>query len=116
MGAIKVKGFAQAEVIKQRGEAEADAMKAKAEAWKQYSQGAFIDMILQQLPEIAQQIAQPLSKTEKIVMISNGNDQGSGAQRLTKEITTMVSEVPAVAQSLTGIDIKEAISKMAGGR
>jgi len=114
--AIKVKGFAQAEVIKQRGEAEADAMKAKAEAWKQYSQGAFIDMILQQLPEIAQQIAQPLSKTEKIVMISNGNDQGSGAQRLTKEITTMVSEVPAVAQSLTGIDIKEAISKMAGGR
>jgi len=107
-----VVGAAQADITRQKGEAEAAAMTAKASAWKQYSQGAYIDMILQQLPEIAMQIAQPLAKTEKIVMISNG-PEGSGAGKLTREITTMVSELPAVAEGLTGIDIKKAISGMA---
>lgn len=107
----KVVGTAQANITQAKGEAEAMAMKAKAGAWKEYSQGAYIDMILQQLPEIAMQIAQPLAKTEKIVMISNG-PEGSGAGKLTKEITQMVSELPAVAEGLTGIDIKSAIAGM----
>merc|ERR1711907_171697 len=105
-------GNAQADVIRLKGLAEAEAMTAKAAAWKEYSQGAYIDMILQQLPEIASQIAQPLAKTEKIIMISNG-PEGSGAGKLTREITTMVSELPAVAEGLTGIDIKQAIKGMA---
>jgi len=105
-------GNAQADVIRLKGLAEAEAMTAKAAAWKEYSQGAYIDMILQQLPEIASQIAQPLAKTEKIIMISNG-PEGSGAGKLTKEITQMVAELPAVAEGLTGIDIKQAIKGMA---
>merc|ERR1712159_706211 len=94
------------------GVCEAEAMTQKAGAWKEYTQGAYIDMIVQQLPEIASQIAQPLAKTEKIVMISNG-PEGSGAGKLTREITQMVAELPAVAEGLTGIDIKKAISGMA---
>lgn len=113
--ATKVQGEAQAEVIEKKGLAEAKAMEAKAAAWAQYTQGAYIDMILQQLPEIADRIAKPLSKTEKIVMISNGGD-GSGAQKLTKEITSMIAELPAVAQGLTGIDVREAIANMSSGK
>jgi len=108
-------GMAQAEVIKAKGVCEAEAMTAKAAAWKEYTQGAYIDMIVQQLPEIANQIAQPLAKTEKIVMISNGAD-GSGAGKLTREITQMVAELPAVAENLTGIDITKAIKDMAHKR
>merc|ERR1711977_201209 len=105
----------QAEVIKAKGVCEAEAMTAKAGAWKEYTQGAYIDMIVQQLPEIANQIAQPPAKTEKIVMISNGAD-GSGAGKLTREITQMVAELPAVAENLTGIDITKAIKDMAHKR
>merc|ERR1711977_326830 len=102
-------GNAEAEIIEKRGVCEAKAMTEKAAAWKEYTEGAYIDMILQQLPEIA----------EKIVMISNGADAGTGAAKLTKEVTQMVAELPAVAQGLTGVDIKESIMNMArrgGGR
>jgi len=112
-------GNAEAEIIEKRGVCEAKAMTEKAAAWKEYTEGAYIDMILQQLPEIAEKISAPLAKTEKIVMISNGADAGTGAAKLTKEVTQMVAELPAVAQGLTGVDIKESIMNMArrgGGR
>ena len=83
--AQKAKGFAQAEVVKATGTAEADviavkgtaeaqAMAKKANSWKEYNQAAIIQLVLQALPEIAQAIAQPLSKTESITIVNTGGD------------------------------------------
>lgn len=110
--ATKVIGTAEAEIIGVKGESEATAMSKKADAWAKYTEGAYVDMILKQLPEIATNIAAPLAKTDKIVMISNGGEGGSGAAKLTKEITSMVAELPEVARGLTGVDIKQVIKKM----
>lgn len=110
--ATKVIGTAEAEIIGVKGESEATAMSKKADAWAKYTEGAYVDMILKQLPEIATNIAAPLAKTDKIVMISNGGEGGSGASKLTKEITSMVAELPEVARGLTGVDIKQVIKKM----
>ncbi len=81
--AQRAKGFAQAEVVKATGTAEADvvavkgaaeaqAMAKKASSWKEYNEAAVIQLILQTLPEIAQAIAQPLSKTESITIVNTG--------------------------------------------
>lgn len=107
---IKIKGNAEAEAIRAKGEANADAMKAeatamkeKAEAFKQYGEAAILQMITEKLPEIARHISEPLGKTEKMVIIDNGGN--GGAAKVSKNISNIVSQVPEVINSLTGIDI-----------
>lgn len=111
---IKIKGMAEADAIRLVGEANADAMKAeaeamkkKAEAYKEYGEAAIIQMLTEKLPEVAKNIAEPLSKTEKMVIIDNGG-QG-GAAKVSKNIANIMAEVPEVINSLTGIDLVELV-------
>jgi len=105
--AIRVMGQAEADAIRAKGLAEAEAMQRKADAWKEYGQAALIEQLFQTLPQVAEAVAQPLAKTERIVMISGGNDDsaGVGASRLTRDVTNIVAQLPAVIEALTGIDI-----------
>ena len=57
------------------------------------------------LPELARAVAEPLSKTDKITVISNGAPGGTGAAKLTEDVTSVVAQLPAVVESLTGIDL-----------
>ena len=102
--AIRARGEAEAESIRARGLAEADAMRTKAEAWKQYGQAAVIDSLLTSLPDVAAAISQPLAQTDRIVMIS-GEGGSTGASKLTGDVTKVVSQLPDLVESLTGIDI-----------
>lgn len=102
--AIRAAGLAEAEIIKAKGEAEAAAMLKKAEAYKQFNDAAMAQMIIEKLPEIASAIAQPLSKTEKIIMIGD-----SGASKLTKDVTSIVAQLPETVKSLTGIDLADMV-------
>ena len=89
-------------------------MERKATAWKEYGQAALIEQLFETLPKVAEAVAQPLSKTEKIVMISgNGDDSsGIGASRITRDVTNIVSQLPAVIDALTGIDILETLKDL----
>lgn len=102
--AIRARGEAEAEAIRARGLAEADAMRTKAEAWKEYGQAAVIDSLLTSLPDVAAAISQPLAQTDRIVMIS-GEGGSTGASKLTGDVTKVVSQLPDLVESLTGIDI-----------
>ncbi|MFQ9520837.1 MAG: flotillin domain-containing protein, partial [Turicibacter sp.] len=104
--ATRVKGQALAEAMK----AEAEAMREKAEAYKQYGEAAIVQMIVEKLPDIAKNIADPLSQTEKMVIIDNGG--GHGAAKVTQNVTKMISEVPEVVESLTGINLIDLISSL----
>lgn len=115
---IRIKGIAEAETIRIKGQATADAMKAeaeamkeKAEAYKQYGEAAIIEILAEKLPEIAKYMAEPLSKTEKMVIIDNGGD--GGASKLTKNVTKMIGEVPEVINALTGVDLVGLIKQLA---
>ncbi|MEG0712772.1 MAG: flotillin family protein, partial [Niameybacter sp.] len=59
------------------------------------------------LPAIASAISEPLSKTEKIVVIDNGD--GGGASKVTKSVTNIVSQLPEVVNSLTGINLVDVV-------
>ena len=98
--AIKAAGLAEAEVIKAKGEAEAEALAKKAEAYKQFNDAAIAQMVIEKMPEIAAAIAQPLAKTEKIVMIGD-----SGASKITRDITEIMAQLPETIKGLTGIDL-----------
>ena len=103
--AIRLLGEAEADAIRAQGMAEAEAMQKKAAAWQEYGQAAVIDKLLTSLPEVASAVAQPLSKTDRIVMISGGNGESVGPSQLTGDITRVVAQVPEVIEALTGIDI-----------
>src|SRR6266571_2662128 len=73
---IRARGLAEAEVIRAKGEAEADAMKVKAAAFHEYNQAAVLDKLLTGMPEIVRAIAEPLSKVDKVTIVSTGSSNG----------------------------------------
>jgi flotillin len=115
--AARAKGLAQAEVTRQQGLAEAEATMKKADAWKEYTQAAVLQQLLDKLPEIASAISQPLAKTERIVVINSGGENGAsgaGASKITQDITNIIAQVPATVEALTGMDLLGAIGDLPG--
>ena len=110
--ANKARGLAEASVIEAQGRATAEAMLAKAESFKQYNEAAVIEMIVRVLPEVAGKISEPLSKTEKIVIINSGNGPGGGASKLTGDVTTIISQLPPVLESLTGVKFEKLLEQV----
>jgi flotillin len=112
---IRARGLAEAEVIRAKGEAEADAMKVKAAAFHEYNQAAVLDKLLTGMPEIVRAIAEPLSKVDKVTIVSTGSGNGNnglGASRLTGDIVNMVAQVPALFELLSGTRIGDLMNRV----
>ena len=57
----------------------------------------------------------PCLKTDRIVVISNGqNGSGTGASKVTQDVTNIIAQVPATVEALTGIDLLQAIGNLTG--
>ena len=110
--ANKARGLAEAAVIEAQGKATASAMQQKAESFKQYNEAAVIEMIVRVLPEVAGKISEPLAKTEKIVIINSGNGPGGGASKLTGDVTQIISQLPPVIESLTGVKFEKLLEQV----
>jgi flotillin len=61
-------------------------------------------MMLQVMPKIAAEIAAPLSRTNKITMISDGSGE-VGALRLTDEVLAIMKSIPEAVTSMTGVEL-----------
>eukprot|EP00038_Savillea_parva_P007413 m.169979 g.169979 ORF g.169979 m.169979 type:complete len:464 (-) comp13177_c0_seq1:179-1570(-) len=107
---VHIKGVAKAEAIAAVGQAEAEAMNKKALAYQGYKGAAMVDVVLAQLPQIAAEIATPMSKVEKLTMVAGENGE-VGAARLTGEVLDIMGSIPATVQRLTGVDIADAIAR-----
>ncbi|HEY5586900.1 MAG TPA: flotillin family protein, partial [Ruminiclostridium sp.] len=68
-------------------------------------------MIIEKLPEIAQAIASPLAKTEKIVIVDNGGGERGGAAKVTGYVTDIISQLPVTVEALTGMNILDLLKK-----
>ena len=79
-------------------------MRMKASAYKQYGDAAIMSLVLEALPQIAAEVAAPLSQTKKITMVSNGDGE-IGAGRLTGEVLDIMTRVPDMVNKMTGVDI-----------
>ena len=114
--AIRSQGEAEAAVIFQKGEAEAKAMNVKAEAYQDWNQAAVVDRLISNMAEVVRAMAEPLSKVDKITIVSTGNDGAAGANKLTGDITRIAAQVPALFEALSGMDMRELMSNVKGMR
>ncbi|EMP24593.1 Flotillin-1 [Chelonia mydas] len=88
-------------------------MSKKAEAFQQYQDAAMVDMLLEKLPQVAEEISKPLSAVKKITMVSSGS-QGVGAAKMTGEVLDIMSKLPDTVEKLTGISISQMSQKKPG--
>jgi flotillin len=109
---IRTQGEAEAAIIFQKGEAEAKAMNLKAEAYQEWSQAAVVDKLITNMADVVRAMAEPLSKVDKITIVSTGNDPAAGAHKLTGDITKIAAQVPALFEALSGMDIRELMSNV----
>lgn len=108
---IRAVGEAEAEAIKLKALAEAEGIDKKAEAMKKYGEAAVVEMIMNALPEIAKNVAEPLSKVDKITMYGEGN-----SAKLLSDIVNGTTQVTEGIASGMGIDIKSLIMGALGGK
>jgi flotillin len=109
---IRQQGEAEAEIIFKKGEAEAKAMNVKAEAYQEYNQAAVVDKLLTGLPEVVKALASPLANVDKITVVSTGNGEAAGLNKITGDLTKMAAQVPALFETLSGMDIRELLGKV----
>jgi flotillin len=111
---IRARGLAEAEVIRAKGEAEAEAMKVKAAAFHEYNQAAVLDKLLSNMPEVVRAIAEPLSKVDRVTIIStgDGSNEGMGANRITGDIMKVAAQVPALFELLSGTSVQDLMKRV----
>jgi len=110
--AIRQQGEAEAEIIFKKGEAEAKAMNVKAEAYQEYNQAAVIDKLFASMPEVVKALASPLANVDKITIVSTGNGDASGMNKVTGDIAKMAAQVPALFETLSGMPIGDLLGKV----
>ena len=98
---IAAVGRAEAEAIRAKALAEAEGIDKKAEAMKKYGEAAVVEMIMSALPEIAKNVAEPLSKVDKITMYGEGN-----STKLVGDIVNSTTQITEGISAGMGIDLK----------
>ena len=104
-------GLASADAIRAKALAEAEGINKKAEAMQKYGEAAIIEIIMKALPEIAKNVAEPLSKVDKITMYGEGN-----SAKLIKDIVNGTSQVTEGVADGLGLDIKSLLAGFLGGK
>lgn len=106
--ATRARGEAEADATRAVGLAEADALREKAAAFKEFGSAAILDTIVSTLPAIAHEFAAPMGNIKDLTVVST-----DGASALTKNVTKGVSELPALIEGLTGVDLNSLIKGFA---
>ena len=110
--ATRMQGEAEASIIFQKGEAEAKAMNVKAAAYQEWSQAAVVDRLISVMPELVRALSEPLAKVDKITIVSTGNDNATGANKLTGDMLKIASQVPALFETLSGMNVAELMANV----
>lgn len=106
--AIEQKGLAEASSIEKKGLAEAEAMRKKADAFKEYGDAAKAQMVIEQLPAIAEAVARPISAIEKVSIY--GSD-GSGVSQMSGNVPVIIKQTMDVVSDTTGVNMSEIMEK-----
>jgi flotillin len=108
----RTQGEAEAEIIFKKGEAEARAMNVKAEAFQEYNQAAVVDKLITGMPEIVRALASPLANVDKITIVSTGDGNSAGMNKITGDITKMAAQIPALFETLSGMNMSDLLGKV----
>src|SRR6202011_4397652 len=87
-------------------------LNVKAEAFQEYNQAAVLDRLFASMPEIVKALAAPLANVDKITIVSTGNGDASGMNKITGDIAKMAAQVPALFETLSGMPLSELLGKV----
>lgn len=104
---IRTVGEAKAEALRKQEMVEVDLLQLKADAYKEFGQAALAVQMIETLPAVAKAIAAPLSKTEKIVFMGNG--ERSGPSAMVSEVAKSAQVVNETLQSMTGVGLDDVL-------
>ena len=81
-------------------------MEKKAEAYKKYNGAAMAEMMIRIMPEMAAEIAKPLSQIDKINIYGTG-EGASGASQISANLPIVMKQVFDTMSEATGVDLSE---------
>ena len=108
--ATTAEGQAQASSILAVGNAEAEAMDKRAEAFAHYNDAAVLQMLIEVLPQIAKEVASPISAIDQLTVIST-----DGAGALPKQVTDNMVQTMSMLKASTGLDLENLIQRAVKG-
>ncbi len=103
---IQAKGAAEAAAIQAKLLAEAEGMEKKAEAYAKYNNAAVIEMMVNIMPQMAAEIAKPLSAIDKVNIYGGGEGTG-GISQVSGSGATVMQQVFDTMSEATGVDFRE---------
>lgn len=107
--ATRAEGEAVGAATLATGQAEATAMEKKAAAFAQYNQAAVLQMLIEILPQVAREVAAPMSGIDKLTVIST-----DGAGALPRQVTTNLVQTMELLKNTTGVDLEALVRRAAG--
>ena len=110
--AIRAQGEAEAEIIFKKGEAEAKAMNVKAEAYLQFNQAAIVDKLITNMPEVVQGSGRAAGQCGPHYRGLHRQWGDGGMNKITGDITQMAAQIPALFESLSGMNMNELFAKI----
>src|SRR6201996_1907844 len=110
--ATRMQGEADADIILRKGEAEAKAMNVKAEAYQEWNQAAVVDKLITGLPEVVRAMAAPLANIDRITIVSTGDGEAAGMNKITGDLTKIAAQIPALFETLSGMQMSDLLGKV----
>ncbi len=108
----RLQGQAEADIIFQKGEAEAKAMNVKAAAYQEWTQAAVVDKLITNMADVVRAMSEPLNNIDKITIVSTGEGGGTGASKITGDMTKIAAQVPALFEALSGMKMSDLMSNV----
>lgn len=107
--AVRTRGEAEAAASQAVGLAKAAAMDAQAQAYANYGQAAIIQIIMENLPQVAHELAAPMSEIKQMTVVST-----DGAGALPRAVANNFSQLEEIVGALTGANLKDLVTRFAG--
>ncbi|MDF1488844.1 flotillin family protein [Tessaracoccus caeni] len=107
--AVRAEGEAKAAAVLAVGQAEAEAMDKRAEAFKHYNDAAVLQMLIEALPQIASEVAKPISNIDTLTVVST---EGAGA--IPRQVTDNLLQTVQLVKDTTGFDLTTILERFAG--
>ena len=76
------------------------------------NQAAVVDKLITGLPEVVRAMSAPLSQVDKITIVSTGNGDAAGVNKITGDMAKMAAQVPALFEALSGMQMSELLGRV----
>lgn len=98
---IAAVGEAEAKAIEAKGIAEATALEKKADAYSKFNQAAILDMVVKVLPEMAENVAAPISSIDSVRIY------GGGVDKMSSNVPAVLKQTFDTMKDVTGVDLAD---------